>query len=44
MTVAADNGKFGWVAALALLSGAAVIIPSLVALAASLVAVAAALL
>ena len=44
MTEAADDRPFDWVAALALVSGAAVIIPSLVALAASLLAVAAALL
>ena len=44
MTEAADDRSFDWVAALALVSGAAVIIPSLVALAASLLAVAAALL
>ena len=44
MTEAADDRPFDWVAALALISGAAVIVPSLVALAASLLAVAAALL
>lgn len=38
------NGKFHWIAMLALVCGAAVIIPSLVALAANLVAVAVALL
>ena len=44
MTEAADDRSFGWVAALAVVSGAAVIIPSLIALAVSLVAVVAALL
>lgn len=44
MTEAAGNGKFDWVAVMALVCGVAVIIPSLVALAANLVAVAAALL
>ena len=42
MTEAGDR-SFDWVAALAVVSGAAVIIPSLLALAASLLAVAAAL-
>jgi hypothetical protein len=39
----ADDRPFDWVAALALVSGAAVLIPSLFALAATLLAVAAAL-
>jgi hypothetical protein len=43
MTKAGDR-SFDWVAALAVISGAAVVIPSLVALAAALLAVAAALL
>ena len=44
VTEPADDRSFDWVVALALFSGAAVIIPSLIALAANLVAVAAALL
>jgi hypothetical protein len=43
MSEAADDRPFDWVAALALISGAAVMVPSLVALAVTLVAVAAAL-
>jgi hypothetical protein len=44
MTEAAGDRPFDWVAALALISGGAVIIPCLVAFAATLLAVAAALL
>jgi hypothetical protein len=44
MTEVSDDRSFDWVAALALISGAAVLVPSLVALAATLLAVAAALL
>jgi len=44
MTEPADDRSFDWVAALAFISGAAVMIPCLVALAATLLAVAAAII
>jgi hypothetical protein len=43
MTEATTDRSFDWVAALALISGAAVLVPSFVALAATLLAVVAAL-
>jgi hypothetical protein len=43
MTEAHDSRSFDWVAALAVISGAAVMVPSLIALAVTLLAAAAAL-